>query len=94
MNCRRRGRSSLIEAEVQGFFGIYADCIKSGLVFAQRTAQIGYNLSQSNQDPHVALVDTNLPERSGVELVSYVRSQPRLKVMELVVSDRRSADAG
>ena len=39
----------------------------------------------TDHNPHIAFVDMNLPERSGIELVSYVRSQARFKAMKLVV---------
>lgn len=39
----------------------------------------------AKHSPHIAFIDMNLPERSGIELVSYVRSQPRFKAMKLVV---------
>ena len=39
----------------------------------------------ANHNPQIAFVDMTLPERSGIELVSYVRSQARFKAMKLVV---------
>jgi CheY-like chemotaxis protein len=39
----------------------------------------------ADHNPQIAFVDMTLPERSGIELVSYVRSQARFKAMKLVV---------
>ncbi len=39
----------------------------------------------ANHSPDIAFIDMNLPERLGTDLVRYVRTQPQLAKMKLVV---------